>query len=155
MEALLGPHILFWSDKVVFKGEGADYGTPWHQDWPYRKGIHKVTLGIALDDIDESNGCLLFVRGSQHDTYAHHAGSGESAVCGHQLDISEIDAARVVPIPCPVGTAVACHALTLHASHPNSAHRHALTITDKDAAAEDLDYPAMRAAAVVRGHGQG
>ena len=60
-------------------------------------------------------------------------------------------------MPCSVGTAVAFHDLTLHASHPNSAHRdrYALTITYKDAAAADLDYPAMRAAAVVRGHGHG
>jgi phytanoyl-CoA hydroxylase len=34
LESIIGPNLQFWSDKVVFKGESADYGTPWHQDWP-------------------------------------------------------------------------------------------------------------------------
>jgi hypothetical protein len=59
-------------------------------------------------------------------------------------------------VPCPAGTAAVFHDLTLHASHPNSARRdrYALAISYKDAAADDLDYPAMTAAAVVRGHGR-
>ena len=37
MEAVIGPNILFWSDKVVFKSEETDYGTPftssvWHEN---------------------------------------------------------------------------------------------------------------------------
>ena len=156
MEAVIGPNILFWSDKVVFKSEETDYGTPWHQDWPYWKGIHKVTLWLALDDIDESNGCLQLVRGSHRDTYEHHGGRGPAGSFGHQLDAAAVDPARVVTVPAPAGTAVVFHDLTLHASHPNSvrADRYALAITYKDAAAEDLDYPAMTAAAVVRGHGR-
>src|SRR5258708_2801306 len=86
VEAAIGPNILFWSDKVVFKTDETDFGTPWHQDWPYWKGIHKVTLWIALDEIDESNGCLRFVRGSHRDIYEHHGGSGAGATFGHQLD---------------------------------------------------------------------
>lgn len=156
VEAAIGPNILFWSDKVVFKSEEADFGTPWHQDWPYWKGIHKVTLWLALDDIDESNGCLQFVRGSHRDAYEHHGGRGAGAVFSEQLDATAIDPARVVTAPCPAGTAVLFHDLTLHDSLPNSSHRdrYALAITYKDAAAEDLDYPAMTAAAVVRGHGR-
>jgi len=73
-----------------------------------------------------------------------------------QLDATAVDPARVVTVPCPIGTAVLFHDLTLHDSLPNSSHRdrYALAITYKDAAAEDLDYPAMTAAAVVRGHGR-
>jgi hypothetical protein len=155
IEAVVGPNILFWSDKVVFRSEETDFATPWHQDWPYWKGIHKVTLWIALDDIDESNGCLQFVRGSHRDTYEHHGSSREAAIFSHQLDAALADAARVVTVPAPAGTAVVFHDLTLHASHPNSAHtdRYALAISYKDAAVEDLDYPAMTAATIVRGHG--
>jgi phytanoyl-CoA hydroxylase len=156
MEAVIGPNILFWSDKVVFKSEETDYGTPWHQDWPYWKGIHKVTLWLALDDIDESNGCLQLVRGSHRERYEHHAGRGPAGSFGHQLNVPAVDRARVVTVPAPAGTAIVFHDLTLHASHPNNAHtdRYALAITYKDAVAEDLAYPAMTAAAVVRGHGR-
>jgi hypothetical protein len=155
VEAAIGPNILFWSDKVVFKTEETDFGTPWHQDWPYWKGIHKVTLWIALDDIDESNGCLQLVRGSHREAVEHHAGAS-AQVFGHQLDSATVDPARVATVPAPSGSAVLFHDLTLHASYPNSAHRdrYALAISYKDAAAEDLEYPAMTAAAVVRGHGR-
>jgi hypothetical protein len=156
VEAAIGPNILFWSDKVVFKSEEADFGTPWHQDWPYWKGIHKVTLWIALDDVDESNGCLQFVRGSHRDSYEHSGGSGAGAVFGHQIDASTVDAARVVTVPAPAGTGVIFHDLTLHASTTNAAQRdrYALAISYKDALAEDLAYPAMTAAEVVRGRRQ-
>lgn len=156
IEAVIGPNVLFWSDKVVFKAEDADFGTPWHQDWPYWKGIHKVTLWLALDDIDEANGCLQFVRGSHRDTFEHHAGSGASAIFDQQLDGSDIDPTRVMTVPCPAGTAVVFHDLTLHDSLPNTSHRdrYALAITYKDAAADDLEYPAMTAAEVVRGQGR-
>jgi len=156
IEELIGPNILFWSDKVVFKTDDTDFGTPWHQDWPYWRGLHKITLWIALDDVDEANGCLQLVRGSHRDSLQHQEGNGPAASFGHQLAVSMIDPARVVTVPAPAGTAVAFHDLTAHASHPNRAHadRYALAITYKDAAAEDLDYPEMTAAAVVRGHGR-
>jgi ectoine hydroxylase-related dioxygenase (phytanoyl-CoA dioxygenase family) len=155
VEAAIGPNILFWSDKVVFKTDETDFGTPWHQDWPYWKGIHKVTLWIALDDIDESNGCLQLVQGSHRAPVEHHAGSS-AQVFGHQLDPAAVDPTRIVTVPAPAGTGTLFHDLTLHASHPNRAHtdRYALAISYKDAAAEDLEYPAMTAAAVVRGHGR-
>ena len=35
LEAIISPNISFLSDKVVFKNESADFGSPWHQDWPY------------------------------------------------------------------------------------------------------------------------
>ena len=156
IEALIGPNILFWSDKVVFKSEEAEFGTPWHQDWPYWKGIHKLTLWLALDDIDERNGCLQFIPGSHRETYAHHGGSGAGALFSQRLDAAELAVSRAITVPAPSGTAVVFHDLTLHASHPNRARsdRFALAITYKDAMAEDLDYPEMTAAAVVRGHGR-
>jgi ectoine hydroxylase-related dioxygenase (phytanoyl-CoA dioxygenase family) len=53
----------------------------------------------------------------------------------------------------PAGSVVFFHDLTLHASYPNSSGRErwAAICTYKDAQAEDLEYPAMTAAAVVRG----
>lgn len=94
------------------------------------------------------------MRGSHRDSLEHQGGNGPAASFGHQLDASIIDASRVVSVPAPAVPAGAFHDLTAHASHPNSARadRYALAITYKDAAAEDLDYPEMTAAAVVRGH---
>src|SRR5207302_8491802 len=130
-----------------------ELATPWHQDWPYWKGIHKLTMWIALDDADESNGCLKLIPGS-HKTFAQHDGN-VSAKEGFIHRIEDLDESTAVTIPAPAGTAVVFHDLTLHASHENRTgqDRWAFATTYKDAMAEDLDYPAMTAAAVVRGKG--
>jgi phytanoyl-CoA hydroxylase len=64
LETILGPNIEFLSDKVVLKSAATDYGSPWHQDWPYWKGIHKVSVWIALDPATPENGCLKLLPGS-------------------------------------------------------------------------------------------
>jgi phytanoyl-CoA hydroxylase len=155
LEPIIGPNIMFWSDKVVFKSEDTTYGTPWHQDWPYWKGLHKINVWVALDDADETNGCLKLVRGSHRLPVEHQRGpAGEGF--GHRVDESIIDPSLVVAAPVPAGGAVIFHDLTLHASFPNTSGRDrwALISTFKDALADDLDYPAMTAAAVVRGRGR-
>lgn len=155
LELIIGPNIMFWSDKVVFKSEDTTYGTPWHQDWPYWKGCHKINVWLALDAADETNGCLKLVRGSHRLPVEHQRGpAGEGF--GHRVDEGSIDPSLVVTAPVPTGGAVIFHDLTLHASYPNTTGRDrwALISTFKDALADDLDYPAMTAAAVVRGRGR-
>ncbi len=156
MEALIGPNLLFWSDKVVFKAEEADFDTPWHQDWPYWKGAHKVSAWVALDDVDPSNGCLKLAPGSHTWATAHDGKVAAGQSFGHRVDASHIDESKVVTAAVPAGSAVIFHDLTLHASYPNSSHRDrwAVVSTYKDPLADDLDYPAMTAAAVVRGRGR-
>jgi hypothetical protein len=156
LEPLIGPDLMFWSDKVVFKAEEADFDTPWHQDWPYWKGCHKVSAWIALDDADPSNGCLKLVPGS-HTWFTVHDGEvAPGQAFAHRVDARHIDPSQVVTAAVPAGSVVAFHDLVLHASYPNTARRDrwAIVATYKDALADDLDYPAMTAAAVVRGRGR-
>jgi hypothetical protein len=155
LEPIIGPNLLFWSDKVVFKGESADYGTPWHQDWAYWKGVNKFSVWIALDEATVENGCLRLLPGSHrrfHDPGEKVAGEAFS----YQVDRSSIDESRAITFAAKPGDAVAFHDLLLHASYPNAsrADRWALITTFKDPLADDLDYPAMTAAAVVRGRGR-
>lgn len=43
--------------------------TPWHQDYPYwpmnEDGQPALSIWIALDDVDENNGCMMFIPKSQ------------------------------------------------------------------------------------------
>jgi len=48
MEPLIGPNIMFWSDKVVFKAEEVAENTPWHQDWAYWHGCHMPGLRSTM-----------------------------------------------------------------------------------------------------------
>ncbi|MEI6432184.1 MAG: phytanoyl-CoA dioxygenase family protein, partial [bacterium] len=42
IESVIGSDILFLSDKVVFKSSDVRFASPWHQDWHYWKGAHKL-----------------------------------------------------------------------------------------------------------------
>lgn len=35
LEQIIGPNIGILSDKIVFKDSDTEFGTPFHQDWPY------------------------------------------------------------------------------------------------------------------------
>lgn len=156
LEPIVGSNIMFWSDKVVFKGEQADFGTPWHQDWAYWKGCHKISVWIALDDADPSNGCLKLLPGSHRWFTIHDGKVRPEEGFTHRVDPEHLDESRAVTAVAPAGSAVIFHDLTLHASHPNTTRRDrwAVISTFKDPLAEDLEYPTMTAAAVVRGGGR-
>jgi len=131
-------------------------GSPWHQDWPYWEGCHKINAWIALDDATPENGCLKLVRGSHRASVAHAANVPAGDGFSNRVEANQIDESLVVTAPVPAGAAVIFHDLTLHASHPNTVHRDrwAVIATYKDAQAEDKEYAFARAAAVVRGTGR-
>ena len=154
LEDIFGPRIGFLSDKVVFKDHAVDYESPWHQDWAYWKGSHKVSIWVALDPATGENGCLRILPGShraglEHDRVEAVPGFGE------RLDPAQrgFDLAKAVTLPARPGTAIFFHDLTLHASQPNRSgrERRALILTYRSLSQPDLDYPSLPAAAPVRG----
>jgi len=155
LEPMIGPNIAFFSDKIVFKDHTTDFGSPWHQDWPYWKGSHKISIWIALDDATEENGCLMVVPGS-HKDYVEHGHKDDQKGFVNRIDPESIDQDKVVTAAIPAGGAIFFHDLTLHSSHPNrsGADRWALISTYRDAKAEDPVYDFAKAAAVVRGEGR-
>jgi hypothetical protein len=53
-------------DHLLFKMPGDSKATPWHQDlvyWPMNES-GALSLWLPLDDVDENNGCMMFVPGS-------------------------------------------------------------------------------------------
>ncbi len=61
------PRVRLWHDQVLVKNPGDSKASPWHQDWPYwpMREIGPLSCWMALDDVDEANGCMAFVPGSQ------------------------------------------------------------------------------------------
>ncbi|HLV79867.1 MAG TPA: phytanoyl-CoA dioxygenase family protein [Chthonomonadaceae bacterium] len=156
LEAILGPDLEFLSDKVVFKSAGVDYGSPWHQDWPYWEGAHKISIWVALDAATPENGCLKMLPGS-HKHVATHDGTplpGEGF--GHRLRSDAVDESRAAILPAVPGDAIYFHDLTLHASFPNTTgqDRWAFITTYRSAAEPDLDYGWAVARQIVRSAGQ-
>jgi hypothetical protein len=154
IEALIGKDIGFLSDKVAFKGKGVTFNSPWHQDWSYWGGSHKISVWIALDAATPENGCLQLLPGSHLKPIDHdHVNVPQGF--GNRLDLANrgFDPSKVVTTPAEPGDAVYFHDLTLHASLPNKTgeDRRALIITYRDLSQPDREYPSLAAAARVRG----
>ncbi len=153
LETALGPNIEFLSDKVVFKSAAVDFGSPWHQDYPYWHGAHKVSVWLALDKATPDNGCLKLLPGSHLSSITHDGDAGDGNGFGHRLSDGIVDESLAVTVACDPGDAVLFHDLTLHASFPNTSGtaRWALISTYRNAAEPDLEYDWAVAAQVVRG----
>ena len=154
---IVGPNLEFWSDKIVYKSAGVDFGSPWHQDWPYWKGASKYSIWIALDDATPENGCLKLIPGSHKKHFNHGGKDTEGIGFVNRLRPEDIDENNVVIAAARAGTAVFFHDLTLHSSFPNTSgkDRWALISTYRDASQDDLEYSFAKAAFMVRGERTG
>ncbi|MCS7224802.1 MAG: phytanoyl-CoA dioxygenase family protein [Armatimonadetes bacterium] len=115
-----------WHDQIQYKPAETGGVNMWHQDSPYWPILQpkdsQITAWVALDDVDEENGCMSMVPGSHH--------------WGVQIDFlhtlkdfdqmpSSFDGKVVTVVRCPVpkGWVHFHHPLTWHGSHSNRSGR--------------------------------
>jgi len=152
LREIIGEHVVFLSDKIVFKNAATDFGSPWHQDYPYWLGQHKLSVWIALDPATPENGCLRVVPGSHASGAIEHRGDASDGIgFGNRLKQSDIDSSQIVDLPASQGDVILFHDLLFHASYPNQSgkDRWALISTYKNGAEEDLEYEWAKAAFTV------
>ena len=116
-----------WHDQIQYKPSITGGVNLWHQDSPLWPTLQpkdaQVTAWIALDDVDEENGCMSMVCGS------HRWGDRKA----YLRTIEEFDAlpeqdptgGRIEARLCPVkmGHVHFHHSLAWHASHANTSDR--------------------------------
>ncbi len=96
--------------------------TPPHQDGHYfmLKPCEAVTMWLALDHVNEKNGCIRYLRGSNHLGLLPH---GKTTTLGFSQGISDYakhcDVTAEVPIHASPGDLLAHHALTVHRADAN------------------------------------
>lgn len=152
LKEVIGDKIVFLSDKIVFKDASTDFGSPWHQDYPYWEGSHKFSVWIALDDAIPENGCLRIVPGSHLLGDIRHNGDASDGLgFGNRLRDEDIDPSQILDLPASKGDAIIFHDLLFHASYSNKSgkDRWALISTYKDGTQEDPTYSWATAAFVV------
>lgn len=105
------------------KPAGTGQATPPHQDGYYfhLTPCEAVTGWLALDEVDEENGCIHYVRGSHRtDIFRPH---GQTGVLGFSQGITDFGTSvdRVDTVACPgsAGTFLMHHARTIHWAGPN------------------------------------
>ena len=118
---VVGPDVALYYTQFVTKLPDADVRRgefPWHQDLGYvaiLPMLRTVTVWVALDDVDETNGCVWVQPGS------HHGG-----LLSHQQAHADTWHLTVpvtgdgIPARLKAGEAVAFTGLTLHRSKSNA-----------------------------------
>ena len=118
---LLGPRARFVTDHMLVKPPFNEQITPWHQDEAFRHpnyGHPELSVWVALQDVDELNGCLRFVSGSHLEPIRthRHAGGDRDA---HALEVVETSDLIATPCPLKVGSCSIHNARTIHGAGPN------------------------------------
>jgi phytanoyl-CoA hydroxylase len=122
--ALLGPEIRMHGNKMNLKSP--EYGSPveWHQDFAFYPHTNDdlLAVGIALDDCQPENGCMLMVPGSHRWPILDHHQDG--------VFMGAIDAGRegldmnaAVEVPVHAGGITLHHCRTLHGSALNTSSK--------------------------------
>jgi ectoine hydroxylase-related dioxygenase (phytanoyl-CoA dioxygenase family) len=122
---LIGVQPLFFSDQIFFKPPRHGSAKHYHQDNAYfhmQPADHAITGWVALDDVDEENGCLRYIDGS-------HLGPILDAkpVPGQEYDLmpdpADIDLSKESLAPVRKGGVVFHHSQVLHGSAANTSDR--------------------------------
>jgi phytanoyl-CoA hydroxylase len=94
-----------------------------HQDSAYfllRNPSDAVTLWLALDDVDEENGAISYVRGSHLHGLRPHVASGVLGFSRSLADWGEADAAMSAVQRAAPGDLLMHHGLTIHSAGANN-----------------------------------
>lgn len=99
--------------------------TPPHQDGQYFMidPLEAVTMWLALDEVDETNGCLRYVPRSHLVPLRPHARTDTLGFSQAIVDYSRADRAREVCLPASPGDLILHHAGTIHRADGNGSQR--------------------------------
>ncbi|MBI4557690.1 MAG: phytanoyl-CoA dioxygenase family protein [Candidatus Hydrogenedentes bacterium] len=102
--------IRLWHDHALVKMPGDSRETPWHQDLPYWPMVETGALScwMALDDVNERNGCMQFVPGS------HKLGRLEPINLVNPQDIFKLPGAERVTMQSAVKCELKAGSCTFH-----------------------------------------
>ena len=121
-EALLGERAYAKEPEWFNKPPASAHATPPHQDNYYFCLLppNVLTMWLALDRVDEENGCLRYVRGSHHLGLRPH---GKTSVVGFSQGITDYgpdDEDKEVVIRLNPGDLVCHHGELIHRAEANS-----------------------------------
>lgn len=131
---LLGvSEIRLWHDQTLYKpsGGGKAGHVGWHQDkgyWASSSTEDMITAWVAFDDVDEENGCMRFVAGSNRWGRVKESDFFNPDLESQRASMEQMRRPggaewREVLGTLPAGAVSFHHCLTLHGSGPNRSER--------------------------------
>jgi phytanoyl-CoA hydroxylase len=147
-ETLLGDAVVAKGVEWFNKPSRVGKVTPPHQDGYYfmLDPNEAVTMWLALDPVDETNGCVRYLPGSHRKGIRPH---GRTELLGFSQGIVDYDSAdrgAEIPMIASPGDLLVHHAMTIHRAdgNPSPRHRRALGLVFYAARAQP-DAPALAA----------
>ncbi|TLS53239.1 phytanoyl-CoA dioxygenase family protein [Paenibacillus antri] len=113
--------IRLFHDHALFKMPKDSKPTPWHQDWPYwpMRETGAFSIWIALDDVDENNGCMMFVPKSQKIKNLKSVSLVSPEDIFAQDGAREVDRNTAAIVRMKAGSCTFHDGLTFHYAHAN------------------------------------
>lgn len=124
-ERLLGTSVVHKNLEYFAKPPRIGNPTPPHQDGYYFmiEPNEALTMWVALDEIDEENGCIRYVEGSHRRGIRPHAKSGVLGFSQGITDFGPDDEEQARPMRAQPGDLLAHHSLTIHRADANRSER--------------------------------
>jgi len=120
-EELLGEPVVGKNLQYFNKPPGTGQATPAHQDGYYfmLEPCRALTMWMALDPVDEENGCVRYLRGSHLDGMRPHGRTQTLGFSQGIVNFGNNETREEVPCPANPGDLLAHHALTIHRADAN------------------------------------
>ena len=129
VQQLIGPDIAVFSSHFICKPAGDGKSVPWHDDAYYWREMinpsaEAVTVWLALDEVDEDNGCMKVIPGSHAPGERRYRPTRASnSVFAEELDPECVDDSRAVPIRLRRNECSIHSAALVHGSDANRSDR--------------------------------
>lgn len=126
-QSLLGEDTIVHGAEWFNKPPQTNHPTPPHQDNFYfcLTPPRVLTMWLALDVVDEENGCLRYIKGSHHLGIRPHNRTKTLGFSQGISDYDDADYANETPIHAMPGDVLIHHGNTIHRADPNrTSNRH-------------------------------
>ena len=127
VEPIIGPNIALFASHYIAKPPKTGKAVGWHQDgsyWPLEPMV-VTTVWLALDKVDEENGCMYVLPGTQHERLrtTDEMHEAKETVLGNELDMSSFDLETLTNICLEPGDISIHEATLVHGSNANTSDR--------------------------------
>ncbi|MFD2612481.1 phytanoyl-CoA dioxygenase family protein [Paenibacillus gansuensis] len=117
--------IRLFHDHALWKMPQDSKPTPWHQDFPYwpMNEPGALSIWIPVDDVDENNGCMMFVPESQKKGKLTGIDFLNPQDLFEIADMKDMEKDKPVKVPLKAGSCTFHNGLTFHYAHANLTDR--------------------------------
>lgn len=142
VESVLGKDLILIMSHLIVKPPHDGLPVAWHQDntyWHSVRGTDIATVWLAIDDADQSNGCMEVIPRS-HEGYPEmeKVATGANDLLGLKVDVTPEMEAASVPLEMKAGSLSIHDSYVVHGSKANTSQRRRAAYTMRYANAKTV-----------------